>query len=179
MYGESLCTHSEERVVEHVEREMVLMKEIPYDEVGEKGAYMLTMVCRKCGQEISRTRVLDDPESVRDMYNEAQNDRMVNWCAPCRSPGDIHVWEMDEGRNETFYLLNIHVQQPEIDHWCFGQCGKISVACITLDSEQGELSFLPCKSSSCPYCEREIEVGPGKTKDGITNQYVIRVLNPV
>jgi hypothetical protein len=158
---------------------MVYMKEIPYDRVGERGAYILTMVCRKCGQEISRTRVLHDPESVKDLYEEAQDDPMVNWCSPCGSKGDIHVWELDEKSNETFYLLNVHTQQPEIDQWCFRTCGKISVTCITLDSEEGKLSFLPCKSSFCPYCEREIDLGSGKTGDGVVNQYIVRILNPV
>ncbi|MBU7015718.1 MAG: hypothetical protein HXS52_13510 [Theionarchaea archaeon] len=155
------------------------MREIPYDEVGENSAYMLTMVCRKCGQEISRTRVFHDPESVINLYEEAQNDRMVNWCGPCGSMGDIHVWEMNEGENETFYLLNVHTQQPEIDHWCFRKCGKISVTCVTLDSEEGKLSFLLCRSSSCPNCEREVDLGPGKTKEGITGQYIVRILSPV
>ncbi|MGD2250538.1 MAG: hypothetical protein PVF58_19240 [Candidatus Methanofastidiosia archaeon] len=152
------------------------MKEVDYNELNGKGRYMLTMRCEHCGREINRTRVLDNTDIVRKMYNEAQADPMVNWCSQCDCSGDVHIWEVGE-MDGTVYLLSIGGQQKEIDHYCFRKCGKISLGCVTIPTEDGEAVFMPCRAQSCEYAKKEFDIGKGKTKDSILKHYIVRQLN--
>jgi hypothetical protein len=152
------------------------MKEVDYNELNGKDRYMLTMICKYCGREINRTRVLDNADTVRKMYNEAQADPMVNWCSRCDCSGDVHIWEVGE-MDGRVYLLSIGGQQKEIEHYCFRKCGKISLGCVTIPTEDGPAVFMPCRVTSCEYTKKEFDLGKGKTKDRILKNYIVRQLN--
>jgi hypothetical protein len=153
------------------------MREVNYNELNGTGSYILTVTCRQCGQEINRTKLLQDPETVKRMYKDAETNPMLNWCQPCHSSGDVHIWEVNDGEPDgKVYLLSLEAQQEEIDQICFKKCGKISIGCVNIPTEDGEASFMPCRNESCKYVEKEIDLGKGKTQDGTIKHYVVRML---
>lgn len=153
------------------------MKEIRYNELNGTGTYILTMTCTQCEREVNRTKVIHDTEKIKKMYKDAETDPMINWCSQCNCPGEVRIWDVTQGQPERLYLLSLGGQQQEIEHFCFRKCGKISLGCITIPTEEGTASFMPCRAASCNYVEKEVDLGKAHIQSGIT-ECIVRQLAP-
>ena len=152
------------------------MKEIMYSELNGTGSYILTMTCTQCKREINRTKVLHNVEKVKKMYNDAETDPVVNWCYQCNHAGKVHIWDTTQGQCEPLYLLSLGGQQEEIDHFCFQKCKKVVLGCITIPTQEGVASFIPCRAVDCPYVVKEIDLGSATMQSGVIEHCIVRQL---
>lgn len=53
--------------------------------------------------------------------------------------------------SETTYGVVLEIQQPEIEAYCFGLCGKIIFGAMLIPIDGGILTILPCKQTKCPF----------------------------
>lgn len=155
------------------------MKEIMYNELNGTGTYILTMTCAQCEREVNRTKVIHDTEKIKKMYKDAETDPMINWCYQCNCPGEVRIWDVTQGQIQRLYLLSLGGQQQEIEHFCFKKCGKVSLGCITIPTEEGTALFMPCRATSCEYVKTEIDLGNAQMQSGIFEHCIVRQLTPV
>lgn len=63
---------------------------------------------------------------------------------------------------DTIYGLVLEIQQPEIEVYCFGLCGKISIGSMTLAEDGMTMTLLPCEQAECPYLHSQTDEPIGK-----------------
>jgi len=69
------------------------------------------------------------------------------------------------------------MQEKEIDHYCFGVCGKITVGGIN-DDVMGPLC--PCRQETCEYEDKRSDIiGTITDTDGESIDIIIRKLKPI
>ena len=55
----------------------------------------------------------------------------------------------------TVYAVSLLAQKEQVEELCFKKCGHVIVGGL----EIAGAPFLPCRTSPCPYLEREISLG--------------------
>ncbi len=73
------------------------------------------------------------------------------------------------------YITVWAIQEDEIKHWCFDNCGKVIFG-LLMDDELGGLSH--CYETECPHLDKEMDE-PFGTIPGIDAECYLRKLKDV